>query len=68
MDIPVHDAEQLLAHVLRALERADLHEVLVAPRVRELVVAPAVVHGQQRQVVAFRLVELGLETDNLIRN
>ncbi len=57
---PVHDLHQLLAHVLRPLERARLDEVLLAPRVALLVVLPLLVHRQQRQVVALGLEELGL--------
>ena len=57
---PVHDAEQLFTHVLRALQRPDLNKVLVAPGVAELVVLPRVVDGEQRHVIALRLVELGL--------
>jgi hypothetical protein len=38
---------------------AHLYEVLVAPWVAELVGLPALVHSQQREVVALRLEELG---------
>jgi hypothetical protein len=57
---PVHDLHQLLAHVLRPLERPGLDEVLLAPRVALLVVLPRLVHRQQRQVVALGLEEFGL--------
>jgi hypothetical protein len=57
--VPVHDCDQLLAHILRALHGARLDEVLVAPGVAELVGLPALVHSQQREVVTFRLEELG---------
>lgn len=60
MTVPVHDAQHLLADVLRSPERASLDEVLVAPRVRELVVLPRVVDGQQGEMVALGLMELGL--------
>ena len=49
--VAVHDAEQLLADVLRPLQRPHLHKVLVAPRRRELVVLPGVVHGEEGQVI-----------------
>ena len=57
--MPVHDSEDLLAHVLSAPQRPRVQEVFVAPGVGELVVLPRLVDGQQHQVVAFRLVELG---------
>ena len=60
MVVPVHDAQHLFADVLRPFESPDLDEVLVTPGVGELVVLPAVVDGQQGQVVALDLVKLGL--------
>ena len=57
--VPVHDSEQLLAHVLRAPHRARLDEVLEAPRVGELGVGPRLVDGEAGEVVALRLEELG---------
>ena len=45
---------------LRSLKRPDLDEVFVAPRIGELVIFPAVVDGEQRQMIAFGLMELGL--------
>ena len=59
MMLPVHDAEHLLADVLRSLQGARLDEVLEAPGVGELVVLPGVVDGQQREVVPLQLEELG---------
>mmetsp|Transcript_26110 Transcript_26110/g.77449 ORF Transcript_26110/g.77449 Transcript_26110/m.77449 type:complete len:211 (-) Transcript_26110:2072-2704(-) len=58
--VSVHDGQQLLAHVLRALERPVLHKVLLTPRDAELVCLPLLVHRQQRQVVALWLEELCL--------
>ncbi len=45
---------------MRSLERPDLDEIFVTPRIRELVIFPAVVDGEQRQMIAFGLMELGL--------
>ena len=56
---PVHDLDELLAHILRTLHRACLDEVLVAPLVLEAVHLPSLVHGEHRQVVAVLVVELG---------
>lgn len=56
---PVHDPQHLLADILGSAQGTSLDEVLVAPRVGELVVLPGVVDSQQGQVVTFRLVELG---------
>jgi len=58
--LPVHNAKHLFANILRSLQCSDLHKVLVAPCTGKLVVTPRVVDGEQRQVVAFRLVEFGL--------
>lgn len=58
--LPVHYAQHLLANVLSPAQRTGLDEVLVAPRVGELVVLPGVVYGQQGEVVPFGLVEFGL--------
>ena len=58
VSLPVHNSQHLFPDVLCPPERPGLHEVLEAPGIRELVVLPRVVHGQQRQVVAFWLVEL----------
>lgn len=58
--VPVHDPEQLLAHVPRVAHVFRLDEVARAPRVREPARFPALVRREQRQVVALWLVELGL--------
>mmetsp|Transcript_2661 Transcript_2661/g.9436 ORF Transcript_2661/g.9436 Transcript_2661/m.9436 type:complete len:429 (+) Transcript_2661:131-1417(+) len=58
--VAVHDGQQLLAHVLRAPHRPRLHKVLEAPGARELGRLPGLVDGQQREVVALGLEELGL--------
>lgn len=60
MLIPVHDAQHLLANVLSSLQGASLDEVLEAPWVRELIVLPGVIDGQQREVIPLQLEELGL--------
>lgn len=57
---PIHDTEELFAHILCPFEGSGLHEVIIAPGRRELVVLPGVVHREQGQVVALGLVELGL--------
>lgn len=57
---PVHDGEQLLSDVLRPPQAARLHEVFEAPGRAEVVCLPALIHGQQRQVVPLWLEELGL--------
>ena len=57
---PVHDAQELLADVLRASHAPRLDEVLVTPGIRELACLPAVVYREESQVIAFRLMELGL--------
>ena len=49
-----------MAAYLGALEGALLDEVLVCPGFRELGSLPALIHGQQRHVVALRLKELCL--------
>ena len=48
------------AAYLGALEGAFLDEVLICPGFRELGSLPALIHGQQRHVVALRLEELRL--------
>lgn len=58
--VPVHNTQHLFADILGPFESSNLHKVFVAPGAGELVVLPRVVHGQQRDVVALRLVELGL--------
>ena len=58
--VPVHDPQQLLAHVPRVAHVFRLDEVVRAPRVRELARLPTFVRREQRQVVALCLVELGL--------
>mmetsp|Transcript_11027 Transcript_11027/g.20025 ORF Transcript_11027/g.20025 Transcript_11027/m.20025 type:complete len:259 (-) Transcript_11027:1782-2558(-) len=57
--VPVHNRQQLFPNVLRPLQRPVLQKVLLAPGHRELVQLPLVVHGKQRQMVSFRLEELG---------
>jgi len=59
MHLPVHDSQKLLSDVLGSFQSPDLDEILVAPRVRELVCLPRVVDGQQRDVVSLDLVEFG---------
>ena len=58
--VSVHDSQQLLPHILSSLQSSLLDEVLVAPGGGELVGLPAVEDGQQSDVVALGLVELGL--------
>lgn len=58
--LPVHDAQELLPHVLCPLERAHLDKILIAPGIRKLVVLPRVVDSEEGEVVALCLVELGL--------
>ncbi|KAF4506091.1 hypothetical protein G6O67_006210 [Ophiocordyceps sinensis] len=58
--VPVHDFEQLVAHVFCPLHRARVDEVLKAPRDREAAVLPRVVDVEQREVVAVGVVELCL--------
>ncbi len=58
--LPVHNAEELFSHILRPLQGARLHKIVVAPGSGELVVLPGVVDGQEGQVVPLGLVELGL--------
>ncbi len=50
----------MFADLLRTPHTPCLEEVLVAPRAGEVARFPSVVHSEQRQVVAFRLVELRL--------
>ena len=57
--VPVHDAEQLLPHILRPPHGARLHKVFVAPRVGKLRLLPRLVHRQKREVVPLGLVEPG---------
>lgn len=57
--VPVHYAQHLFANVLSPAQGTRLDEVLIAPRVREFVVLPGVVHGQQGEVIPFSLVEFG---------
>eukprot|EP00162_Nutomonas_longa_P013791 comp21710_c0_seq1/m.48328 comp21710_c0_seq1/g.48328 ORF comp21710_c0_seq1/g.48328 comp21710_c0_seq1/m.48328 type:complete len:398 (-) comp21710_c0_seq1:968-2161(-) len=58
--VAVHDCEQLLADVLGPLHRAALDKVVKAPRCRVVVALPCLIHGEQREMVAFDLVELCL--------
>ena len=58
--VPVHDRQQLLPHVLRAAQGPRLQEILEAPRRGELLRLPRLVHGEQTEVVPFRLEELRL--------
>ena len=58
--VSIHDAEELLSHVLGASKGARLNEILVAPGVRELVVLPRIVNGEQREMIAFGLVKFRL--------
>lgn len=58
--VPVHDTQHLFADILRPAQGAGLDEVLITPRVGELIVLPGVVDCQQRQVISLRLVELCL--------
>lgn len=58
--VPLHDADDLVAHVLGPLHRPRLDEVLEAPGRREAALLPRVVDVQQGEVVPVRVVELGL--------
>lgn len=57
--VALHDLDELLADVLRTTHLTRLNKVLVAPGGTVLGVFPAVVHVEQRQVVAVRVVEFG---------
>lgn len=59
-DIPIHNTQELLPDILRTPHAPRLDIVLIAPRVRELARLPPVVYRQQGQMVALRLMELGL--------
>lgn len=56
---PIHDLDQLFAHVLAALHRPGLNEVLIAPLVGESVHFPSFVHRQHRQMVSIFVVKFG---------
>lgn len=59
VDLPIHDTDELLPHILCSPHTSRLDEVLVAPRIRELARLPSIIHGQQCQVVALGLMEFG---------
>mmetsp|Transcript_56637 Transcript_56637/g.123121 ORF Transcript_56637/g.123121 Transcript_56637/m.123121 type:complete len:454 (-) Transcript_56637:502-1863(-) len=58
--VTVEDGEELLADVLCPLQRTRMHKVLETPGVGVFVVLPALVDGEEAEVVALGLVELAL--------
>ena len=56
---PVHYSQHLLPDVLCPAKCSGLEEVLEAPRHRELVVLPCIIHREKGKVVPLCLVEAG---------
>ena len=56
---PVHYSQHLLPDVLCPAKSSGLEEVLKAPRHRELVVLPCIIHREKGKVVPLCLVEAG---------
>ncbi len=53
--VPIQNRHQLLPHVLRAFHRPTLEEIFKAPRVAELGVLPAFVHGEKSEMISLDL-------------
>lgn len=46
--ISIHDANQLLSHVLRTSNRSRVNEILMAPNIREIIRLPRFINCEQR--------------------
>ena len=57
---PLHYLYELVLGIAGPLERSALHEVVKAPRRRAVLSLPCLKYSQQRQMVAFSMVELRL--------
>mmetsp|Transcript_404 Transcript_404/g.740 ORF Transcript_404/g.740 Transcript_404/m.740 type:complete len:259 (-) Transcript_404:1488-2264(-) len=60
--ITIHDAHQLCANRVSALQCPCIKKIVVAPRCRLLIVLPRMIHVKQRQMIAVHMLEppLGL--------